>query len=209
MYRLTATDRDGDAATLNVSIVVSVNPGMTELRVTNTQGGYPSGFTTGQYILFSIEFDGNVFTHDGGVGLKLKIGGQDREARLAQSYASNRNEVVFSYKVQASDWDGDGISIPRRPFRFFYDSDFGVTGRIVADGGAYHGTPAIHDIDARTKLSFSNTGYPRINDRSPSFGSTTIAAKDLREGGCGLGRRSGAAGGDLSEAGGRGRGTTT
>ena len=182
VYRLTATDRDGDAATLNVSIAVSTNPGITRLRVVNTRGGSPSGgFTTGQFIRFRFRFDADVFTYDGGVGLKLKIGDQDREARLTQN--SRDNLVEFTYQVQASDWDGDGISIPRRPFRFFQvpDLSVGVIGKIVIDGGQFN-QPAIYDIDARTKISFSNTGYPRINDRSPSFGGATIAAKTFVKG---------------------------
>ncbi len=181
VYRLTATDRDGDVATLNVSIAVSVNPGVEELRITNDRGAALANFRTGDFILFAFYFDAAIATPSAGIGLKFKIGDNDREAEAATFYDTNPGELTFQYQVQASDWDGDGITIPRHPFRLFFDANAGVTGYIVADGGPYHNTPAILDLDVRAPISFTNRP-PRINDRAPSFGSATVAAKSFVKG---------------------------
>ena len=181
VYRLTATDRDGDVATLNVSIAVSTNPGVERLRITDHLGATVANFRTGGFILFSFDFDAGIATPGAGIAMKFKIGDNEREAEAATFYDTNPGELTFRYQVQASDWDGDGITIPRHPFRLFFDANAGVTGYIRADGGPYHNTPAILDIDVRTPISFTNRP-PRINDRAPSFGSATVAAKSFVKG---------------------------
>ena len=184
VYRLTATDADGDRAALNVSITVSDAPGMQSMRIHGHQGQSLGGnVTTGQWIVFTLVFDQVVRATETGIQMKLLIGDKEREATRQFGKSGDSAEVIMEYQVRADDWDGDGISLPRRPFRF---SPLLFLGPNQPDGSillrSNFNVHAIYDIDARTQLSFTNRGDLRINDRSPSFGSATVADKSFVNG---------------------------
>ena len=183
VYRLTATDADGDRAALNVSITVSDAPGIQNMRIHGHQGQSLSNVTTGQRIVFTLVFDQIVRATETGIHMKLLIGDKEREATPQFGKSGDTFEVIMEYQVRADDWDGDGISLPRHPFRF---SPLQFLGPNQPDGSirlrSNLNVHAIYDIDARTQLSFTNRGDLRVNDRSPSFGSATVADKSFVDG---------------------------
>ena len=68
---------------------------------------YPAGEVIGAYAQFDREVDAT-----GEPQLALAIGANTRQASFVRVWESNSRYVLFSYIVQASDLDDDGISIP-------------------------------------------------------------------------------------------------
>ena len=105
-YTLTATDTDGDAATLAFTIRVVNHPVVSEVRIMDwsTNGVYYSGEEIRIFVGFS-----SSITVWGNTDLAIVIGGQTRRARR---HSFNTTGIWYSYTVQDSDFDTDGISIP-------------------------------------------------------------------------------------------------
>ena len=105
-YTLTATDTDGDAATFAFTIRVVNHPVVSEVRIMDwgTNGVYYSGEEIRIFVGFS-----SSITVWGNTDLAIVIGGQTRRARR---HSFNTTGIWYSYTVQDSDFDTDGISIP-------------------------------------------------------------------------------------------------
>ena len=105
-YTLTATDTDGDAATLAFTIRVVNHPVVSEVRIMDwsTNGVYYSGEEIRIFVGFS-----SSITVWGNTDLAIVIGGQTRRAGR---HSFNTTGIWYSYTVQDSDFDTDGISIP-------------------------------------------------------------------------------------------------
>ncbi len=165
-YALTATDTDNDVATLNVSIEVLNAPYVTGLRI-----GSARNYLTGELISVVVQFNEDVSVTGGGTTFLLQIG--DTWHRMDSVEAdSDSNEYRFEYRVASTDWDGDGITVPRNPFRFFVE--YGGQGSITRPG---RGASLITDIDVHRKVSFSNNNVYRVNDKTPSFPAQAIGAQ--------------------------------
>ena len=105
-YTLTATDTDGDAATFTFTISVVNHPVVSEVRIMDwsTNGVYYSGEEIRIFVGFS-----SSITVWGNTDLAIVIGGQTRRAGR---HSFNTTGLWYSYTVQDSDFDTDGISIP-------------------------------------------------------------------------------------------------
>ncbi len=166
-YALTATDTDNDVATLNVSIEVLDAPYVTGLRI-----GSARNYLTGEIIGLNVVFNENVRVSASGTTFLLQIGETWHQMEPVEP-DSDSNEYYFEYRVTSTDWDGDGITVPRNPFRLFFDD--GGHGSISRLGGNRAG--AIGDIDVHRKVSFSNNNVYRVNDKTPSFPARAIGAQ--------------------------------
>ena len=178
-YTLTATDDDGDATTLTIPIAVRATPAITSVRIRKNPGGTgPStrgNYVTGEYMHITLTFDGDIFATDEGIRFKLKIGDTIRNARPRGGDQGNRRLLELSYRIQASDWDGDGVGVPRYPFSLFLEN--GQRGQLLKYPAS---EPIILDVDGYTALSFDNNGHYRVNDRQPSFGSATSTKRYVK-----------------------------
>ena len=163
-HTLTATDGDGDRATLGpfTVTVAAVNaPKPTNLTIQNRPSD--GDYATGEVIWAIVSFNKAV-TVTGTPQLALTIGANTRQAPFKRS-SSDGNDKSFEYTVMASDFDGDGIGIG--------DAALMLNGGRIVDASA-------STVDAALDLSahvISGTG-PTVNDTQPSFGSTTVSAQN-------------------------------
>ena len=123
-------------------------------------------YAAGEQIRITVTFDRNV-TVTGQPKIALSIGRQQRRATYAQG--SGSANLTFSYTVQASDWDGNGVSVP--------------AGAIELSGGGIIDSNNL--AVSRTHTGIADDSSRKVKgaaDTNPSFGTTTISAQNYLKG---------------------------
>ena len=119
-YTLRATEGFHRTADLVFTLEVSADVGIESISITSNPGadktyGKVAPFGTNDTITVRVDFTGRLSWVNPSVCLDIRIGGHTRQA-CSFTYDSNNaavwDKVDFSYAVQTSDWDGDGISFP-------------------------------------------------------------------------------------------------
>ena len=122
-YTLRATDGFNRTADLTFHLQVSTDVGVESISITSNPGadktyGKVAPFGTNDTITARVDFTRRLSWVNPNVCLNIQIGGHTRQA-CNPSYNTNNaavwDKVDFSYAVQASDWDSDGISFPTNP----------------------------------------------------------------------------------------------
>ena len=120
-YTLRATDGFNRTADLTFHLQVSADVGVESISITSNPGadktyGKVAPFGTNDTITVRVDFTRRLSWVNPSVCLDIRIGGHTRRA-CTFTYDSNNaavwDKVDFSYAVQTSDWDGDGISSRR------------------------------------------------------------------------------------------------
>ena len=106
-YTLTATDTDGDAATMTFDLSVVTDPVVTDVAITSSPAS-GDAYDVGETITVDVTFDQTV-TVEGAPNLALTIGSEARKA--GGSHVTGQSRITFSYRVAANDRDANGISI--------------------------------------------------------------------------------------------------
>ena len=106
-YTLTATDADGDAATLTFYLSVVTDPVVTDVAITSSPAS-GDAYDAGETITVDVTFDQAV-TVEGAPNLALTIGSEARKA--GGRHVAGQSRITFSYRVAANDRDANGISI--------------------------------------------------------------------------------------------------
>ena len=123
-------------------------------------------YAAGEQIRITVTFDRNV-TVTGQPKIALAIGRQQPRATYAQG--SGSASLTFSYTVQASDWDGNGVSVP--------------AGSIELSGGAIIDS---NDLAvSRTHTGIADDASRKVKgsaDTNPSFGTAAISAQTYPKG---------------------------
>ena len=122
-YTLRATDGFNRTADLTFHLQVSADVGVESISITSNPGadktyGKVAPFGMNDTITVRVDFTRRLSWVNPSVCLDIQIGGHTRRA-CTFTYDSNNaavwDKVDFSYAVQTSDWDGDGISFPTNP----------------------------------------------------------------------------------------------
>ena len=107
-HTLTATDGDGDTATLGpFSVTVATNPVVTGVAIASSPAAGDS-YKTGETITVDVTFNQPVSV-TGAPQLAIAIGATTRQA--TGSHSAGESKIAFSYTVATDDRDSDGISI--------------------------------------------------------------------------------------------------
>lgn len=112
-YTYTATDTDGDAAHLAVSLRILAADAPT---VTGLAFDPPVGvvaFYPGSQIVATVTFSEAVTVGTGGDRPQLEIDLDGTTRRMSYNSALSGPTLLFTYRVQTSDVDLDGLSVPR------------------------------------------------------------------------------------------------
>ena len=123
-------------------------------------------YTAGEHIRITVTFDQNV-TVTGQPKIALDIGRQRHRATYYQG--SGSSNLTFSYQVQASDWDGNGVSVP--------------AGSLDLSGGAIIDSNNL--AVSRTHSGIADDAIRKVKgstDTNPSFGSAAISAQTYPKG---------------------------
>ncbi len=177
-YTLRATDGFGRTADLAFTLAVSTDVGIESISITSNPGadetyGKNGTFGTDDNITVRVDFTnrlGTVIT--GNLHLDIRIGANTRRASNPTFNSADSNlwdKLDFSYAVQESDWDGDGISFPANPM------GGGKTGSL-----RFH-TSGLGGGDNRVNRNFgaipNDSGHKvRGRQTTPTFGSTASPA---------------------------------
>ena len=106
IHVLTATDEDGDTASLSFAVTTLAIPMVMEIRIVSRPAAEET-YRYGEQIELEAEFSAPV-TVAGGAGLGLTVGERVRRASL---YGVSGGVLRFRYTVGATDRDGDGVSV--------------------------------------------------------------------------------------------------
>ena len=167
-YTWTATDADGDETSLTFSITVWDPKGPAVSSIGAYREDDDGNFKTGDAIGVAVVYEAPVSVQ-GEPRLALVIGDKkvyasydsassDAFNAIIRSSGGKEGALVFSYLVQASDWDGDGLAIPT--------DALSLNGATIAsaDDNSYAklnlGSQAIASGDARS-------ANMRVNDTAP------------------------------------------
>ncbi len=148
-YTLTATDRDGDSATLGTFRLSTVDTATVD-EVEILSSPYANNtYGAGEVIEVAVGFDrGITLILESQSTLLLNVGGTTRSAAYTDLDADGR--LVYTYTVAASDRDTDGISIAaaslRRNGAIIRDTDTRINAEL---GLGRHAVPndASHQVD--------------------------------------------------------------
>ena len=123
-YTLRATDGFNRTADLTFHLQVSADAGIESISITSNPGadktyGKVAPFGTNDTITVRVDLTHRLTTVlPSSVCLNIRIGSSIRQQcnpSYSTSDSSRWDKLDFSYAVQASDWDGDGISFPTNP----------------------------------------------------------------------------------------------
>ena len=123
-YTLRATDGFSRTADLTFYLQVSADAGIESISITSNPGadktyGKVAPFGTNDTITVRVDLTHRLTTVlPASVCLNIRIGSTNRQQcnpSYSTSDSSRWDKLDFSYAVQASDWDGDGISFPTNP----------------------------------------------------------------------------------------------
>lgn len=157
-YTYTATDADGDAAHLAVSlrILAADAPTVTGLAFDPPVGGV--AFYPGSQIVATVTFSEAVTVGTGGGCPQLAIDLDGTTRRMSYNSALSGPTLLFAYRVQTSDVDLDGLSVPRTALT--------LNGATIR-AGALDANP---DLGSR---AFADRSTLKVNGRPrPVFGGT-------------------------------------
>ena len=120
-YTLRATDGFSRTADLTFSLEVKTDGGIESVTITSNSGmdrtyGKTSDFGPNDTIGVRVDFThrlGTVLNFDDRLCLSIRIGANTR--RPCNPTTASGDKLDFSYAVQESGWDGDGISFPGNP----------------------------------------------------------------------------------------------
>ena len=148
-YTLTATDRDGDSATLGTFRLSTVDTATVDEVEILSSPYANSTYGAGEVIEVAVGFDrGITLILESQSTLLLNVGGTTRSAAYTDLDAAGR--LVYTYTVAASDRDTDGISIAaaslRRNGAIIRDTDTRINAEL---GLGRHAVPndASHQVD--------------------------------------------------------------
>ena len=130
------------------------------IRSSPENGNYAAGDTITVRVLFTQDSRFTVDTSSGTPYLALGIGSQTRRADY---HNTNNDFLQFKYVVQATDEDGDGISI--------------AAGALMLNGGTIVDANGIAPNFSLSSHAISNDVRHTVNDASPSFGAATVESK--------------------------------
>ena len=174
-YTLTAHDADGDpsagdAGTYTFTIETSRAAKVRSVRISPTWAdGDAAPSTTGERIAVLVTFTRAI---DGpGSSIALQLDGKTVTAAEDTPFEGDREILQFLYTVQASDFDGDGISISETPF----------SGSIISLVGTYpHATRVAADLNVG-RHAFTDDRRYTVNDAKPGFGAASVEAQRYRK----------------------------
>ena len=119
-YTLRATDGFNRTADLAFTLAVINEPGLEKIEITSSPGadktyGKVAPFGSNDNITVRVSFTHDLISVRGSDAcLTIRIGSNNR--RVCNPDHTGRSRTLdFSYAVQASDWDRDGISFPTNP----------------------------------------------------------------------------------------------
>ena len=121
-YRLRATDGFGRTADLYFNLRVDTGAGIESITITSNPGaddtyGKVAPFGTNDTIDVTVDFTHRLSTPSNQF-LRIQIGSNRRTVGNPTHHSADSSrwdKLYFSYAVQTSDWDGDGISFPTNP----------------------------------------------------------------------------------------------
>ena len=174
-YTLTAHDADGDpsagdAGTYTSTVETSRAAKVRSVQISPTWAdGDAAPFTTGERIAVLVTFTRAV---DGpGSSIALQLDGKTVTAAEDTPFEGDREILQFLYTVQASDFDGDGISISETPF----------SGSITSLVGTYpHAALVAADLNVG-RHAFTDDRRYTVNDAKPGFGAASVEAQRYRK----------------------------
>ena len=140
-YTLRATDGFNRTADLAFTLEVSAGAGIESIAITSSPGadktyGKVAPFGTNDNITVRVDFTHRLTLVQSSVCLNIQIGSNNRQVcnpSHSTSDSSRWDKIDFSYAVQTSDWDGDGISFPTNPMGT--GKTGGLRFRLVGTGG--------------------------------------------------------------------------
>ena len=175
-YTLRATDGFSRRADLTFSLAVSTDKGIESITITSNPGtdktyGKTADFGPNDNITVTVDF-----THRLSVViwrntcLSIRIGANTRSQCNPTTYLTDGNrwdKIYFSYAVQATDWDGDGISFPQNPLGSgksgnlrFHATGQGADNRVTRDFGITLDDPNHKVRGQQTTPTFGSTSSP-------------------------------------------------
>ena len=175
-YTLRATDGFSRRADLTFSLEVSTDKGIESITITSNPGtdktyGKTADFGPNDNITVTVDF-----THRLSVViwrntcLSIRIGANTRSQCNPTTHLTDGNrwdKIYFSYAVQASDWDGDGISFPQNPLGSgksgnlrFHATGQGADNRVTRDFGITLDDPNHKVRGQQTTPTFGSTSSP-------------------------------------------------
>ena len=169
-YTLRATDGFSRTADLAFTLAVINEPGLEKIEITSSPGadrtyGKVAPFGSNDNITVRVSFTHDLISVRGSDAcLTIRIGSNNR--RVCNPGHTDRSRTLdFSYAVQASDWDHDGISFPTNPMGAGRHSSLQWRRGPVSDPSEYvNRNFASTPDDANHKVRGQQT--------TPSFGST-------------------------------------
>ena len=177
-YTLRATDGFSRTADLTFHLQVSADVGVESISITSNPGadktyGKVAPFGTNDTITVTVDFTRPLsFVRTGSACLNIRIGSNTPRVCNPTYNRETRHlgdKLYFRYAVQASDWDGDGISFPTNPMGAGTTSNIHFY-RVGSGGGSRWVNRSFASIpnDPNHKVRGEQT--------TPSFGSTAIPA---------------------------------
>ena len=164
-HTLTATDADGDRATLgpfNVVVAAANAPKPSALTIV-PPFGFDGDYAAGEVIWAIVTFDQGV-TITGAPQLALTIGANTRQAPFSR-ISSDEDDISFKYTVTSSDFDGDGISIAAAALT--------LNGGSITDADDNTVAAAL-DLSAH---AITAADGHTVRDTQPTFGAASVTAQ--------------------------------
>ena len=162
-YALTATDEDGDSDALVIRLTVLAANAPTVTAVTVDPPPHGDTFSVNSTIVPALAFSDPVAV-SGSPRLALIIGTRTRQAVY---WTTVGDQVLFRYRVQASDEDDDGLSI--------------AANALTLNGGSIRAGSADADL-ALGGYAFANAANLKVNVRPAPVFAQTVAPQRYRKG---------------------------
>ena len=177
-YTLRATDGFSRTADLTFSLEVKTDGGIESITITSNPGtdktyGKTSDFGPNDTISVRVDFThrfGTVLNFDDRLCLSIRIGANTRRQcnpATDLNTAGLWDKLDFSYAVQESDWDGDGISFPGNPLSVTGSNSLRFDSTAISNTAVNVNFGAIPD-DPNHKV--------RGRQTTPTFGTTASPA---------------------------------
>ena len=152
---------------LPVVPAVAAPPRVTGVTITSTAAAPDTtNYSAREYIIIDVTFDQDLPTLTGSPQLALTIGRQTRQAAYDPGevlFSGSLAKLIFRYRVQASDFDGDGISIAKDALM--------LNGAIIRNAA---GENAVLNLGSH---AISNAASHRVQDNPVNFGMATVTAQ--------------------------------
>ena len=175
-HRLRATDAFNRTADLSFRLRINAGAGIETIAITSNPGadktyGKVAPFGTNDNITVRVDFTHRLTLVRSGVCLRIQIGSNRRTAcnpGYSTSDSSRWDKIDFTYAVQASDWDDDGISFPANPLGGggkttnlrFHRTGGSADNRVNVDFGSIPDDPNHKVRGQQTTPGFGSTASP-------------------------------------------------